>query len=146
MIKIAHRGNIRGPASETENNPIDIGLAISMGYDVEIDIWLKDGEIYLGHDEPKHLVDKTFIQDLKEEAWFHCKNLEALYMFTEEFPDHRFFWHEHDDYTLTSNGYIWTYPGKLISPNSILVINEKVDLSMYGDIPYGICYDYWDVE
>ena len=23
-----------------------------------------------------------------------------------------YFWHQTDDFTLTSHGYIWTYPGK----------------------------------
>jgi hypothetical protein len=56
-------------------------------------------------------------------------------------PELKFFWHQSDDFTLTSNGYLWTYPGKPTGPNSI-----KVDLNldnhelMYD--PAGICTDY----
>ena len=35
-----------------------------------------------------------------------------------------FFWHQQDDFTLTNRGYIWTYPGKCITPMSIMVMPE----------------------
>lgn len=31
------------------------------------------------------------------------------------------FWHQEDDYALTSSGYIWTYPDKLLTDKSIIV-------------------------
>ena len=51
------------------------------------------------------------------------------------------FWHQNDDYTLTSQGLIWTYPKKLLYLNSICVLPE---LGYKGDINkcYGICSDY----
>ena len=51
-----------------------------------------------------------------------------------------YFWHQEDDYTLTSNGYFWTYPGKKLVKNSICVLPE---LANYEDITSdGICSDY----
>ena len=140
MIKIAHRGNMSGP-SENENNPINIIIAISMGFDVEVDVWMDMTGIYLGHDKPEHLVDESFLEDIKKEAWFHCKNIEALGYFVNHMPDAKYFWHQDDDYTLTSNGYIWTYPGKAVTNKSIVVLTKPTDLSLYKDA-YGVCTDY----
>ena len=58
-----------------------------------------------------------------------------------------YFWHQEDNFTLTSKNYIWTYPGKTYTPKSIIVmpewnknIDEFVDLRAYDC--YGICSDY----
>lgn len=141
MIKIAHRGNLFGPKPESENDPVNLVAAISQGFDVEVDIWMDNDGIYLGHDGPQYQVDETFIEDIKQHAWFHCKNIEALGYFTNNMPDARFFWHQNDDYTLTSNGYIWTYPGKTITNKSIIVLQQKMDLDIFKDA-YGVCTDY----
>jgi len=58
MIKhyISHRGNIDGRIPNSENSPEYISLALSKGYEVEIDVWFVDGSFYLGHDEPYYLI------------------------------------------------------------------------------------------
>jgi hypothetical protein len=144
MIRIAHRGNVVGPQQDRafENEPHVLVGAIARGYDVEVDVWLIDGQVFLGHDEPTHLVDNKFLQDIGDNAWFHCKNLEALDMFVKELPDLRYFWHELDRHTLTSNGFIWTYPGNKITTKSILVYLGKPDLKSFEVLPYAICSDY----
>lgn len=141
MIKIAHRGNQNGPA-ENENEPHQIVSTIAVGYNVEVDVWKMSDGIYFGHDEPKYLVDEQYLLAVKDEAWFHCKNLEALNFFKNNFPDFKYFWHQEDDYTLTSNGYIWTYPGQEVTENSIVVDLGVPDLSQYKVLPYAICSDY----
>lgn len=140
MIKIAHRGNTQGP-SDGENQPIHIVVAISKGFDVELDIWMNDQGMFLGHDLPQYQIDETYLEDVKEHAWFHCKNIEALGYFVNNMPDAKYFWHQEDDHTLTSNGYIWTYPGKTVTNKSIVVLTEPADLSIYKDA-YGVCTDY----
>lgn len=140
MIKIAHRGNTNGP-TDAENNPLHLVVAISQGFDVEVDIWMNSSGIYLGHDGPHHLIDETFLEDIKDHAWFHCKNIEALGYFVNNMPDAKFFWHQEDDFTLTSNGYIWTYPGKTVTNKSIVVLQQPTDLSIYSEA-YGVCTDY----
>jgi hypothetical protein len=48
------------------------------------------------------------------------------------------FWHQEDDVTLTSMGYLWTYPGKQLTSNSIAVLPD-------GKVPdniVGICSDF----
>lgn len=143
MIKIAHRGNTNGPNSFNENRPTDLIIAIAKGFQIEVDVWMFNHGIFLGHDKPEHEVDEQFLSDIKDEAWFHCKNIEALGYFTNNMPDAKFFWHQEDDYTLTSNGYIWTYPGKTVTNKSIIVLKEKADISLY-DGAYGVCTQYWD--
>jgi hypothetical protein len=55
MIYISHRGNVDGKKPHLENKPEYIDEAISLGYDVEIDVWCIDGGLMLGHDEPKKI-------------------------------------------------------------------------------------------
>ena len=52
-----------------------------------------------------------------------------------------YYWHEDDKYTLTSKGYIWTYPGnKLINKEkSICVMPENNQKDIYNCA--GICSD-----
>lgn len=134
MKLIAHRGNLNGPKPDFENHPEYIQLALNYDYDVEIDVWYVD-DWYLGHDEPTYLVDYGFIQ--KDGLWLHAKNLDALYRLNK--TNLVYFWHQNDDFTLTSNGYIWTYPGKELTDNSICVIKEDIVIS---DKTYGVCSDY----
>jgi hypothetical protein len=141
MIKIAHRGLTNGFDEIGENNPINLISAISQGFNVEVDIWMNEDGIYLGHDKPVYKIDKDFLKDIEKETWFHCKNIEALGYFSNNMPYNNFFWHQNDDYTLTSNGYIWTYPGKTLTNKSIVVILEPMDLSVFKDV-YGVCTKY----
>ena len=125
MIKIAHRGNIFGSNPEMENSPYYLLEAIDSGFDVEVDVWVKNGEISLGHDGPQYLfIPESFLIEIGHAAWFHCKNFEALDFFNKTFPQLNYFWHQHDDFTLTSQGHIWTYPGKQIGKTSVLVMPE----------------------
>lgn len=53
MFFISHRGNVNSKNQEYENNPKYILEAISLGFDVDVDIWLYKTKLYLGHDEPQ---------------------------------------------------------------------------------------------
>ena len=46
MKLISHRGNIDGINIETENNPLQIDKVINLGYDVEIDLRIKDDKLF----------------------------------------------------------------------------------------------------
>ena len=76
MIYISHRGNLEGPTKDFENKPEYIENAISQGYEVEIDVWFKNNNFFLGHDEPQYNISANFL--LKKEIWCHAKNLKAL--------------------------------------------------------------------
>ena len=136
MIFISHRGNINGINKKFENNPKYIQSAIKKGFNVEIDVWYKDA-FYLGHDSPQFIVTKRFLENKK--LWCHAKNLEALEKLQKINTKH--FWHQEDDYTLTNNGFIWTYPGKKLSNNSICVLPELKKKKLPKFIS-GICSDF----
>ena len=135
---ISHRGNISGPNISLENDPTYILEALSLGYDCEVDIWLVEKELYLGHDEPTYKTSIEFLSMHEESLWVHCKNFEALEYFNEK-KQLNYFWHQEDNFTLTSKGYIWTYPGNVIGDNSVIVDNEK-KVSAYKC--FGLCSDY----
>ena len=52
MKIICHRGNTFGPDPENENKPEVIDYCINQGHDIEIDLWVHNNDLYLGHDEP----------------------------------------------------------------------------------------------
>ncbi len=141
MLLIAHRGNIYGPNPEWENNPNYIIETISKGYDVEIDVRLIDGELFLGHDEPQYKINMKFLSQICKNAWIHCKNLEALHFFLK-MPEFNCFWHQNDDYTITSHGFIWAFPGKKVTNISIAVMPEYAPEFIISKEVYGICTDY----
>lgn len=141
MIKIAHRGNVNGSILHLENSPNYIYDAISKGYDVEVDVRMSiNNTFWLGHNIPSYKIDFKFLEDIKDRVWIHCKNLEMLYFLNNYQPDFKYFWHEEDMFTLTSNGYIWTYPNNRTTDRSILV---DLNLDKYSpDMNvYGVCSD-----
>ena len=98
MKLIAHRGNIHGPRPDKENNPEYLLNAVDKGYDCEVDVWVLDDDIWLGHDNPNYMVSKEFISN--EAFWNHAKNLKALSFMLDN--NIHCFWHEQDERTLTS--------------------------------------------
>ena len=134
---IAHRGNITGKQPDRENSPDYVMQAISSGYHAEVDVWYVDGNWYLGHDSPQHQVGSTFL--LNESLWCHAKNIEALPGLVS--IGAHCFWHQSDDVTLTSKGYLWTYPGQLLTERSICVKPEEQKVLVWHDC-IGICSDY----
>ena len=81
MILISHRGNLNGKIVERENHPDYIDEAINLGYDVEIDIWVVEGYIFLGHDRPDTKIDIGWLTDRSDKLWIHFKNTDALEYF-----------------------------------------------------------------
>jgi len=138
MILISHRGNTNGKFESYENEPAYIDKAISEGFDVEIDVWMVDGQLFLGHDKPQYGITWEYFKDKVDKVWIHCKNIEALYWVRE--TKLHYFWHENDMVTLTSKNYIWAYPGKQPIKGSIAVMPEIYNDDL--DSCMGICSDY----
>ena len=134
MILISHRGNTYGK-SEQENHPDYIQKTLDLGYNVEVDVWYIFGKFSLGHDEPQYIIDKKFLQNSK--IWCHAKTISTLHYLIN--LGVICFFHEQDSVTLTSNNYIWTYPGKTLTKKSICVLPEK---DFYPQKCAGICSDY----
>jgi hypothetical protein len=125
MILIAHRGNVDQKIPALENTLDYISRALSLGYHVEIDVWMKNGLWYLGHDAPERQVDIDYL--MNDKFWCHAKNLESLEGMLS-YNNIRCFWHQEDDVTLTSDNYVWTYPGKKLVKNSICVMPEQFNV------------------
>jgi len=143
MILISHRGNINGPNPERENSPDYILEAVRQGYNVEVDFWFMEGKFRLGHDDPEYNIPLSLLEDYGTKLWIHCKNAEALLKLKEIDPigaHLNYFWHQEDDFTITSRGYIWTFPGKSLSSNSIAVLPETVPTQDLSNC-LGICSD-----
>lgn len=139
MIIIAHRANLHGPDPGNENSPSKIKEAISLGYHVEVDVWYINGSIFLGHDGPVHRVQRQLLED--DRVWCHAKNIEALeYLVNNNL---HCFWHQSDDCTLTTRGYLWTYPGRQITPKSVCVMPEEFDPPLEDMVCCAaVCTDY----
>jgi hypothetical protein len=146
LSTISHRGNLHGPEPEQENKPDYIDKAIEKLYDVEVDIRFVEGCFCLGHDYPEHFVDLHWIKERSDFLIFHCKNLPALFLLKDE---HHCFWHDKDNYTLTSKNKIWTYPNCITGPDCIIVdleppTKDKIKKWRH-DRCFAICSDYADV-
>lgn len=145
MILISHRGNLNGRMTEKENHPDYVDEAINLGYDVEIDIWVVDGYIFLGHDYPDYKIDMSWLESRLDKLWIHCKNIESLIHFRNiaewsRFSDFfNYFWHDTDLVTLTSHNYIWAYPGNQPIKNSIAALPEIYNEDVSNCL--GICSD-----
>ena len=138
MILISHRGNINGK-EKNENSPALINKRLNENFNVEIDVWYENNQFYLGHDNPEYKIDINFL--MTSNLWIHCKNYKALSEISK-YKNINYFYHNIDNYTLTSKGYIWVFPGKELINNSIAVLPE---ITKYSDedlkICYGICSD-----
>ena len=139
MLYISHRGNTDKKDINTENSPEKINFCIELGYDVEIDIRYINDEWWLGHDTPQYKVSFDWINNLSKKLWIHCKNYQSLFKCDKNWI---YFWHEEDDYTITSNGFIWSYPGSDLNCRCIAVMPEMASYSTKNlGIAYGICTD-----
>lgn len=142
MRFISHRGNIDKPECKNyENSVFGIQLALNKGFDVEIDLWKVGCQIYLGHDFPTVDVGFSFLCENIDKLLVHAKNLEAL----EYMLEHGFhcFWHQEDNFALTSKGYIVSYPGYTIGRNTICMKPELQSLETLTEYPpYALCSDY----
>ena len=139
MKIISHRGNVRGPIPDRENSPSYIDCAIGNGYDVEIDLRIIDGELWLGHDVPQYKVEHSWLQPRKEYLWIHCKDLAAA----KECWEYQSFCHMGDPYTYTSTGKIWLHDLSMkIDNNVIIPLIDDIDYSPMNGDPYAICTDH----
>ena len=135
MRLISHRGNIEKANSSLENNPKYIEEALEEGFDVEIDVWLVNDRWYLGHDNPEYIIEQEYFQN--DKFWCHAKNITALSKMVEN--KIHCFWHQEDFVTLTSRGYLWTYPGQELTSKSICVLPEMFNSKI--ETCFGICSD-----
>jgi hypothetical protein len=141
MILISHRGNLSKRNKETENSISSIDSALRLGLDVEIDVWYVNNKYYLGHDKPTYYIDIKYLMNPK--LWCHAKNPDALLNLKSCGLNIHYFWHQEDNFTITSKGYIWSHVNMPISSHSICVLpeqNKKHDIQKIHN-SLGICSD-----
>ena len=137
MKIISHRGNVRGPIPDRENRPSYIDCAIGNGYDVEIDVRLIAGQLWLGHDEPQYKVEHSWLQPRKEYLWIHCKDLAAA----KECWEYQSFCHTSDPYTYTTTGKVWLHDLSMKVNDAIIPLIDDPIIHL-AQKPYAICTDY----
>ena len=144
MIYISHRGNLDGILKDKENSLQYIQTALDYGVHVEIDLRMKDGQPYLGHDKPQYPVTKQWLQERTDKLWIHVKEYEALVWLMEHLPNSMFFCHEADRYTLTSNGYIWSHDlNNNMTDKCIIPLLDLVSVNSYNKTGfYAVCSDF----
>ena len=136
---IAHRGNWNGVQPAWENTRDYLEFAYhDKGYDVEVDIIEHNGILYLGHDEPQQIADTNFLQ--QPGVWCHAKTLNTLELLLDMRTN--CFWHEQDTVTLTSERYMWCYPGNFPRHSRAVWLDlEGVQIPENVQGIYGICGD-----
>lgn len=134
MKIISHRGNLEGRDKTKENKPSHIKQVIEKGFEVEIDVWYVNNKFYLGHDMPVYEVNKGFFD---KSMWIHCKNIDAV----EQLKTTKlnWFWHEEDQMTITSLGYIWCFPEIYVDKGITVVLGKKKKVNKRI---LGVCTDY----
>ncbi len=141
MIYIAHRALFEGYNEPMENHPDQIARALGAGFHVEIDVRLIDGKWWLGHDGPQYEVDPEFF--MTDGLWIHCKNFAALAAIrtlddgnitTFWGYNPNYFWHQNDDYTITSRGYLWAYPGMAVEETQTILVQPERDKGWFDTV------------
>jgi len=144
MIYIAHRGNIDGPNPLLENSPEYIQEAINRGYDVEIDLRVINGRLWLGHDYPQYKITKKWLLERKNNLWIHAKSFLTASWLANFGQEIVYFCHNSDSFTLTSNGKIWLHelsqsPGQ----KCIVPLLSKSEIKKYKYKNFGaVCSDF----
>lgn len=147
MKFISHRGNLHGPNTALENDPIHLlSILRTTSYDIEVDVWSFNSLLLLSHDleDKKKITFEEFdhmFSSYKNRLWVHCKNIEALIQLSK--TSYNCFGHNDDSFVLTSKLNIFTKPG-IISSDSITVMPELIyddeDFSVFNC--KGILTDY----
>jgi hypothetical protein len=142
-IRIAHRGNTVGPRPEKENRLSYIDDAIASGFNAEIDLWAVGNKLFLGHDGADFEVTLDWLLERDSELWIHCKNPPAIAIMAD--TNANWFFHNSDDYTLTSRGYLWSFPGREVIGSKCVMLDFSSNLSkddFSNHPPFAICGDY----
>jgi len=135
MKIISHRGNLIGKNINLENQKDYIQNALNNGFEVECDVRFINHKFFLGHDIAQYEIKLEWLLERKDKLWIHCKNLECAEQLINK--DFNFFWHQNDDFTITSKGILWCNDNTF-SSNGITVVLNHCDIK--NDV-LGICTD-----
>lgn len=114
MRIISHRGNLFGSDRDRENHPEQIDFVLkNTNFDVEIDIWCRDGNILTGHDYPKY---QYHIRDIFDpdfyRIYYHCKDVATFEYMVTNYPKLKYFFQDKDQACqIGSTKYLWLNKG-----------------------------------
>ena len=137
---ISHRGNVSVRNVELENSPDYILAALRVCDMVEVDAWVVRGsQLFFGHDGPQFACGFRFLHDYARRLLVHAKNVSML-DYVLGHADLHGFWHEGDQYAMTSHGFIVTLPNNPLTSRSICM---NPDMYSFDDVVrcYGVCCD-----
>lgn len=129
---------MNGEDPSIQNNPVHILMLLESGIPCEVDVRYVDSNFYLGHDSCDYKIFLGFLKN--KNLWVHCKDLASLEICLAS--NIHCFWHQNDDYTLTSKGYIWTFPGEKAPGNLsgvIVDLDRNWPTKKYNCL---VCSDY----
>ena len=103
-LLISHRGNLRGPNPDYENNPEHIVKNVLPNFDCEVDLRFDshNNTFYLGHDFNQYEIDFSWLENFSKKLWIHCKDFDSLDYLCRSSSELNYFWHENDSFTITS--------------------------------------------
>ncbi len=141
-ILISHRGNLIGPNPDLENNPDHITKNVLPKFNCEVDLRfdVEKHKFYLGHDFNQYEIEFAWLEENSEKLWIHCKDFFSLNHLINTPSNLNYFWHENDSFTITSKGYIWTYPNSKFYGNKS--VNVDLDKHIKKQNCFAICSDY----
>lgn len=116
MRLIAHRGNFDGQDDNRENTFIYLEEALAEGYDVEFDVRIRDGQLYLGHNRADcgKVPNIEWLRDSRK--WVHCKDM-ASFVALSKYPDIQCFMHNDEPIAQIENSNkIWTHSRTILNP------------------------------
>lgn len=146
-LRIYHRGNSRR-APAVENDPVRLSTIVAAGGHVEVDVWLHEGVVFVGHDAPATVVDWSWLVDIASRALIHCKDGATFVglrtWFAERGIEADLFYHTTEDYALSTGGKIIVYPGQPLFPNCLSMMPESVGREATGEPCAEICSDKFD--
>lgn len=145
MKLIAHRGNINGKNPERENTESYIVNAINASYYVEIDLWVVNNNLYLGHDDPVNKISMDFLREHASHLFIHCRDLKTLEFLSnhEDASKFRYFYHTVEPAVMTNHGEIIMHShANMCIKNSIYMLPEILGIEdVYLKNCSGICSD-----
>ena len=141
---ICHRGNLERKELANENNPNLLDMRIADGYDVELDVWYKNNELFLGHDNPEYPITFEWLMQ-SSKKYIHTKDASTLeYLLLrcgKEGYNPNIFYHTDEHYSLTTRNHIIVLPGQEIIEGSVNMMPEMSPTPKDTRQAFAVCSD-----
>jgi hypothetical protein len=141
---ICHRGNLERKKLSDENIPALLDARIGDGYDVELDVWYKNSQLFLGHDQAEHPITFEWLMQTSKK-YIHTKDAKTLeYLLLRcgrEGYNPNIFYHTGEHYSLTTRNHIIVLPGQEILAGSVNMMPEMSPILKDTRQAFAVCSD-----